>query len=141
MTSARSLLSLTTLVGVREREVDRRKADMADMAALRMRYVGNISRLDALAQAPVPLASAETAVNACGYRQAVVDMANQHKQELAVHELDMEAKRVDLVQASRRCEVLTQVLVRQRQQNAKVARSKEQKRQDDIAAQVWGRSS
>ncbi|WP_018411169.1 flagellar export protein FliJ [Methyloversatilis thermotolerans] len=141
MKPARSLLALTTLVGVREREIDRKKADMADKAALRARYVGNISRLDALAQAPVPVVCAETAVNASAYRQAVVDMANRHKQELAVHELDMDASRVELVQASRRCEVLTQVLVRQRQMHAKVARSKEQKRQDDIAAQVWRRGS
>lgn len=141
MKPARTLLALTTLVGVREREVDRKKADIADKAALRARYVGNISRLDALAQAPVPLVRAELAVNASGYRQAVVDMANQHKQELAVHELDMEAARVELLHASRRCEVLTQVLVRQRQQHAKAALSKEQKRQDDIAALVWGRGS
>lgn len=138
MKQARSVKTLTRLAGLREREVDRLQADMAEKEATRRRYLGNIERLQALAGGtPTPSLSPALAMNTAGYRQVVADMVALHRQELATHELDMNAVRQDLLAASRRSEVLGQVLTRQRVALVRALDVKEQKGQDDMAAQVW----
>lgn len=137
-----SIRTLAVLAGVREREVDRLQADMAGRVALRQRYVGNIERLQALCDgsgqtgALQPLLS----MNSASYKQSVADMVETHRQELAAHDVAMDHARRELAHASRHSEVLDQVLSRQRQLVASGLRTREQKGQDDLAAQVWGRA-
>ncbi|MBC7206487.1 MAG: hypothetical protein H5U27_08210 [Methyloversatilis sp.] len=142
MTTKTSVRTLARLVDVREREVDRLQADMAGKLALRQRYLGNIERLQSLCDGVPQTGSLQPllSMNSAGYKQSVADMVAVHRQELAAHEVEIDLARRELALVSRRCEVLDQVLLRQRSMIAHGARVSEQKRQDDIAVQVWGRA-
>lgn len=142
MTTKISVRTLARLVDVREREVDRLQADMAGKLALRQRYLGNIERLQSLCDGVPQTGSLQPllSMNSAGYKQSVADMVAVHRQELAAHEVEIDLARRELALVSRRCEVLDQVLLRQRSMIAHGARVSEQKRQDDIAVQVWGRA-
>lgn len=139
MTTKTSIRALARLVDVREREVDRLQADMAGKVALRQRYLGNIERLQSLCEGAPQTGSLNPllSMNSAGYKQSVAEMVAVHRQELAAHEIEIDLARRELALVSRRCEVLDQVLLRQRRIVADGARVKEQKGQDDIAAQVW----
>lgn len=143
MTTKTSIRALARLVDVREREVDRLQADMAGKVALRQRYLGNIERLQSLCDGVPQTGSLQPllSMNSAGYKQSVAEMVATHRQELAAHEIEIDLARRELALVSRRCEVLDQVLLRQRSIVAHSARVSEQKRQDDIAVQVWGRAS
>ncbi|MBT9516874.1 MAG: hypothetical protein IV112_09285 [Methyloversatilis discipulorum] len=142
MTTKTSIRTLARLVDVREREVARLQADMAGKLALRQRYLGNIERLQSLCDGVPQTGSLHPllSMNSAGYKQSVADMVVVHRQELAAHEIEIDLARRELALVSRRCEVLDQVLLRQRSMAAHGARVSEQKRQDDIAVQVWGRA-
>ncbi|MBU0603001.1 MAG: hypothetical protein KKD25_11455 [Gammaproteobacteria bacterium] len=139
MTQRTSIRTLARLMGVREREVDQLQSLMAGKEALRQRYLGNIERLQSLGDcarvtgAQQPLLS----MNSANYKQAVAEMAQTQREALAEHDMEMDLARRDLAHASQRCEVIGQVLSRQRERVAVVARTKEQKAQDDLAVQVW----
>lgn len=142
MTTKTSIRALARLVDVREREVDRLQADMAGKVALRQRYLGNIERLQSLCDGVPQTGSLQPllSMNSAGYKQSVAEVVATHRQELAAHEIEIDLARRELALVSRRCEVLDQVLLRQRSIVAHSARVSEQKRQDDIAVQVWGRA-
>lgn len=142
MTTKTSIRALARLVDVREREVDRLQADMAGKVALRQRYLGNIERLQSLCDGVPQTGSLQPllSMNSAGYKQSVAEMVATHRQELAAHEIEIDLARRELALVSRRCEVLDRVLLRQRSIVAHSARVCEQKRQDDIAVQVWGRA-
>lgn len=142
MTTKTSIRALARLVDVREREMDRLQADMAGKVALRQRYLGNIERLQSLCDGVPQTGSLQPllSMNSAGYKQSVAEMVATHRQELAAHEIEIDLARRELALVSRRCEVLDQVLLRQRSIVANSARVSEQKRQDDIAVQVWGRA-
>ncbi len=134
--------SLSTLVTLREREVDRLSADMAAKEVTRDRYQKNLARMDKLcteAAVPVSTHTLVHAINSGDYRMAIMQMAEMHRQDLALHEADMALSRQQLQMAARRHEVLDQVLTRQQDGLMKAQASREQKQQDDLATQVWMR--
>jgi len=141
--SRRSLVtSLATLVDLREREVDRLAADMASKEAVRRRYCESIERLRGMctgesAPASLPMA---LSLNLAGYKQAVLRMVEQHREDLALHEADMAVTQRALAAASQRREVLGQVLRREQHVLRAEQGVREQKRQDELASQVWWRS-
>lgn len=137
--AARKVQQLSTLVELREREVDRLSADVASQQALRERYQRNLERMDRLCAdtAALPTVSPLQAMNNGAYRLTLMTVAEQHRQQLAVHEADMAASRQALHDAVLRQEVLAQVLQRQHVALQRAEAGRDQKRQDDLAAQVW----
>jgi flagellar export protein FliJ len=147
MNARRRLDNLRRLAGLREREVDRLSAEVADKQATRERYLGNLARLDQLcndsgasgAQSGSDPSSLSPALslNCAEFKQAVMQMADSHRVDLSLHESQMQLTQDLMVSAVRRRESLGQILDRQvdivrRSQNAL-----EQKNQDNLAAQVW----
>lgn len=139
MKHASQIKSLSTLVTLREREVDKLTADVASQQAVRERYLRNLDRMDQLcaSTAAQPAISPLLAMNSGEYRLSLMQMADQHRQQLALHEADMALSRQALQDAARRREVLDQVLTRQQGVAQRAQAAQDQKRQDDLAAQVW----
>jgi len=142
MSRSDMISSLGTLVDLREREVDRLTSDMASKETVRQRYRHSIERLRGLcvgesAPASLPMA---LSLNLAGYKQSVLQMVEQHREDLTLHEADMAVTQQALTAASQRREVLGQVL--QREQRTVLAERgvREQKRQDELASQVWWRT-
>lgn len=131
--------SLNRLVDLREREVDRLQAEMASKEALRRRYLGNLDRLQELCagSGASGVLSPTLALNCAGYKEAVLELAASHRESLTLHEADMAVTQRALVAASRRHQVLGQVLEARQERGRRAENLREQKRQDDLAAQVW----
>lgn len=145
MKTAALIRQLDTLVDLREREVDRLSVEMAEKQALQKRFRANLARLQGLCSDAAPL-GAQTmalAINRAGYKQDLLRLVDQHRQDLALHESGMAVTQRALVAAAQRCEVLGQVRAgQQRRRQAELGR-RDQKQQDELATQVWwrGRSS
>jgi flagellar export protein FliJ len=148
MSSSRQLKPLEQLVDLREREVDRLSADMADQQALRQRYLGNLARLEQLCDSSGPSGaqggsgraaklSPALALNCGGYKQAVLSMMDTHRLDLRLHESEMGVTRRRMVDAVRRHEALDQVLEQKRDDVRREHNVREQKGQDELATQVW----
>lgn len=143
MTDLRHMRSLGTLLDLRARELDRLGAELADKAALRARFHANLARLQGLCDADVapaaPPWAMAMAVNHAGYKQALLRKVDEHRQDLALHEADMAVTQRALTAAAHQHEVLGQVLAQRRELARREQARCEQKRQDDLAAQVWWR--
>jgi len=139
-----SVKSLSTLVTLREKDVDRLSADVAAKQVVRVRYQTNLERMARLVDSCEPISlgnsSAVQALNRANYKTSVLQMADLHRQDLALHEADMAIAQNALHDAARRQEVLEQVLDKQQRSLLKVRLSQEQKQQDDMASQVWLRA-
>lgn len=135
----KALNSLHRLKTLREREVDRLQSEMAAKEALRRRYQGNLDRLQALCDGSgASGALAPTlALNCAGYKEAVLSLAASHRESLVLHEANLAATQRALLAASRRHRVLDQVLENAQERSRRAEAVREQKRQDDLAAQVW----
>lgn len=136
------IAKLGRLLDLRGREVDRLSAHLAQKEILRQRFQANLERLDDLAAGPssagvVPLA---LSLNRAAYKQGVLQLIDQHRQDLALHEADMAVTQKALGAASRQREVMQRVSERAQQQLRTEQGRREQKRQDELAAQVWGRA-
>lgn len=144
MTPSKPMQSLRRLVDLREREVDRLAADMAAKTRVRERYRSNLDRLDQLCRSAGASGAAAQLAPAlslnCGiYKQSVMQLAEEHRQDLALHEADMAVAQGVLAEAARRHAVLGQVLERQQNELRQAQVAFEQKRQDELATQVWFR--
>jgi flagellar export protein FliJ len=131
--------SLSRLVDVREREVDRLQSELAAKEAVRVRYQGNLERMAALCAESGPSGALPAAlrVNCANFKQQVLQMADVHRQDLALHEADMAVSQRALAAAAVKNEVLGEVLARQRRQVQRAEACVERKREDDLASQVW----
>lgn len=147
---------LSRLIELRQREIDRRSAELADKLRLRERYQRNLAQLDALghistlgpaggtprpASTPSPGALAGLALNSAQYKQSMRQLADNHRQDLALHDADLAVTRHALNEVAREREALQQLLTSQRQREQHERSVREQKGQDDLAAQVWLRRS
>lgn len=148
MSERRRLERLGQLVDLREREVERLSAEMAGKRAVRQRYLDNLERLEQLCTSSGPSGTQSPAgqpqalsptlsLNVGGYKQAVMKMAQAHRLDLSLHEAEMLTTQRLMTTAARRHEALDQVLVRQRRGLQRSQNTREQKRQDDLASQVW----
>ena len=129
MNRKRLVNSLGTLVDLREREVDRLASDMARKTQVRERFRTNLARMNALCstesvQSSLPMA---LSLNRAGYKQALLCMMDEHRQDLSLHEADMAVTQRALAAASRQREVLDQVRARQRSRLQTEQSQREQK--------------
>jgi flagellar export protein FliJ len=140
MTHRIMVRNLTTLVDLRQREVDRLVADMAQKEAVRQRYRSNLDRLAGLcAGESAQGTSPSLSLNRAAYKQSVLEMIDQHRTELTLHEADMAVAQCALTAASHKRESLGQVLVRKERDAAAEQAQRDQKQQDELASQVWWR--
>jgi len=135
------IASLERLVDIREREVDQLQAQLAQKEAVRARYRGNLARMASLcadsgASGALPAA---LSANCANFKQAVLQMAATHQQDLQLHEADLAVTERALKAAAVRQDVLGDVLARQRRLVLAARARGERKREDELAAQVWQR--
>lgn len=133
--------SLDLMITVRERELERRVADLARKQALGARYLGNVQKLEQLARqlggSTGPVLDAGLAANRAAYQQGVQALAEAQKQELALHEADAAHTRQAVQTLARRQQALGQVLDRSLAQSQAEQQRREQKSQDAMAGQAW----
>lgn len=133
--------NLSTLVALRNTEVERLQTEMAEKTSLRERYQKNLERLTGLytnsgASGNLPLALAGN----CGdYKQAVMQMADNHRLDLHMHEADMAVSQQALNAAWAKREVLDKVLGKQQKAARQQHAAKERKQHDELATQLWFR--
>ena len=91
MSDAHTIRNLTTLVGLRSTEVERLQSEMAAQTAVRERYQKNLERLTGLYTDSGPSGALPLAlsVNGGNFKQAVMQMADQHRTDLHLHEANM----------------------------------------------------
>ncbi|NRR31985.1 flagellar FliJ family protein [Oxalobacteraceae bacterium] len=139
--SQHMIRNLSTLVALRNTEVERLQTEMAEKASVRERYQKNLDRLTGLytnsgASGNLPLALAGN----CGdYKQAVMQMAANHKLDLNMHEADMAVSQLALNAAWVRREVLGKVLSKQQKVVDQEKNVIERKQHDELATQLWYR--
>jgi len=133
---------LQHLVTLRQREVDSLTSDMAAKEKVRQRVVTTLARIESLCEGSGASGAASPvySLNCANYKQAVLQMAQRQREDLARHDADIAASRQALQAAALRREVLTQVMARQREAVAREERRSEQKSQDDMGAQLWWRT-
>lgn len=143
-THPKPLRGLAAVVDQRRREKDSLVGELAGRRAQLERQRATLTRLEQLYAS----ASAEGRASAhvvalslnCGdYKQAVMRLADNQRDEVQRHDADLQLAQVELTRAVQRHEALTRVLdgklrVLQREE----ARG-EQKRQDELATQSWWR--
>lgn len=141
MSKARNLYSLGRLVDLRAREVERLTAEVAAKQAVRQRYLDNLARLEELRDSSGPSGALPPvlSLNCAAYKHTVMMLADAHRDDLAVHEAEMARAQQALTAAALKREVLGQVHARQLRSVAGEQAVAEQKRQDELASQVWWR--
>jgi flagellar export protein FliJ len=133
--------SLAQLVQLRQRELDQRQAELASRQAVRERFQRNVDQLEQLwrnSTASGTLAPA-LSLNSANYKQTVLQLASTHREDLVRHEAKVDSARQAVVQASRQHGAVEQVFERRRQALLREENAREQKRQDELASQVWHR--
>ncbi|HTD04167.1 flagellar export protein FliJ [Undibacterium sp.] len=141
MTKQSTINSLSTLVSLRSKDVDRLQADLSGKTRVRDRYHANLERLaglcaDSGASGALPMA---LSLNCANYKQVVLQMADSHRNDLSLHEADMAVTQQALGQAWRKREVLGQVLEQKQSSLANERHRNERKQQDELGAQAWYR--
>lgn len=152
MSERHRLVRMRRLLELRKREVEALSAEMSSERAVQRRYLENLARLEHLcvssgasgAQLHTErphVTSATLSLNCAGYKQAVMEMAAVHRLDLSLHEAQMANTQQRMGTAARRHASLEQVLARRRRSFARQQLRQDQRRQDDLAAQVWLRRS
>lgn len=140
--SQQKIRNLTTLVALRNTEVERLQTEMAEKASVRERYQKNLERLTSLYTNSGASGNLHPALAGnCGdYKQAVMAMADSHRLDLHMHEADMAVSQQALNQAWARREVMDMVLTKEQKVYDRQQTVKERKQHDELATQVWLRS-
>lgn len=142
-TDDRKIASLAALVELRERDKQLLLAELVAKRELAERYRNNLARLERLCESAGASGSASGAQlsvlsqNRADYKQAVMRMAEGHRNELKLHESDMHLAQQTLTAAVHRHEALDQLLARQREDRQRSRSRNDQKRQDELASQSW----
>lgn len=139
--SQHTIRNLTTLVALRNTEVERLQTEMAEKESLRERYQKNLERLTGLYVNSGASGNLHPALagNCGNYKQAVMAMADSHRVDLHLHEADMAVSQQALNAAWARREVLGKVLDKQQRVVQKEQHAKERKHHDELASQAWWR--
>jgi flagellar export protein FliJ len=148
MSSPRRIKQLGQLVELREREVNRLGAEMAEKRAVHQRYLSNLARLEELCISSGPSGAQQLAgqpttfspalsLNVGGYKEVVMKMAAAHRVDLSLHESEMMNTQKLVIAAARKHEALDKVLAKRKAGLRRSNELRQQKRQDDIASQVW----
>jgi len=141
MSNVHTIRNLTTLVGLRSTEVERLQTEMAEKTAVRERYQKNLERLTGLTTSSGASGALHLAlsVNCGNFKQAVMQIADQHRTDLHLHEANMAISQQALNAAWARREVLDQVLTQKQKTVATEQQRMDAKRQDELATQFWFR--
>lgn len=131
--------SLARLISLREREVERHQAQLANKQQLRDRQASALERLEMLSRQvqPAALTTATLSSNSAAYKQAVLQWADQQRQDLALHDADMAVQRQQMLAVARQQEAYAQLLGRVDLRLQTEQGRLQQKQQDDLAGQVW----
>lgn len=137
--SQQKIRNLTTLVALRNTEVERLQTEMAEKASVRERYQKNLERLTSLYTNSGASGNLHPALAGnCGdYKQAVMAMADSHRMDLHLHEADMAVSQQALNAAWAKREVMGKVLTKEQQAFLKLQNAKERKQHDELATQLW----
>ncbi|NVM79777.1 flagellar export protein FliJ [Duganella sp. SG902] len=137
--SQQKIRNLTTLVALRNTEVERLQTEMAEKASVRERYQKNLERLTSLYTNSGPSGNLHPALAGnCGdYKQAVMAMADSHRLDLHMHEADMAVSQQALNKAWAKREVMDKVLTKEQQVYNRQQNVKERKQHDELATQLW----
>lgn len=142
MSDLHLIRNLTTLVALRNTELEKLQAEQAAKQMTADRYKKNLERLHSLAvnsgaSGSLPIA---LAANCGNYKQAVLAMADSHRLDLTMHEADMAVSQRALTQAYVKREVLDAVLEKNQKALAGKEAVQERKVHDDLATQLWLRA-
>src|SRR4051812_37693169 len=137
--SHNNIRNLTTLVSLRNTEVERLQTEVAEKASVRDRYQKNLERLTGLYTNSGASGNLHPALAGnCGdYKQAVMQMADSHRLDLHMHEADMAVSQKALNAAWAKREVLGKVRVKQQAVVLKQQNAKDRKQHDELATQLW----
>ncbi|MYM22461.1 flagellar export protein FliJ [Duganella sp. FT135W] len=137
--SQQKIRNLTTLVALRNTEVERLQTEMAEKANTRERYQKNLERLTSLYTNSGASGNLHPALAGnCGdYKQAVMAMADSHRLDLHMHEADMAVSQQALNKAWAKREVMDMVLTKEQKVFDQQKNVKERKQHDELATQVW----
>ncbi|WP_343729619.1 flagellar export protein FliJ [Duganella sp.] len=137
--SQQKIRNLTTLVALRNTEVERLQTEMAEKASVRERYQKNLERLTSLYTNSGASGNLHPALAGnCGdYKQAVMAMADSHRLDLHMHEADMAVSQQALNKAWAKREVMDMVLTKEQKVYNQQKNVKERKQHDDLATQLW----
>jgi len=141
MTTTHTMRNLSTLVELRNNEVEKLQSDLAAKENVRERYQKTLDKLTSLyegsgASGKLPMA---LALNCGDYKQGVMAMADSQRVNLHMHEADMAVSQRALTAAYVKREVLGQVLERHQHAAETAQRSQERKQHDELATQLWYR--
>jgi flagellar export protein FliJ len=133
--------SLTLLLQLRQKELDRSQAELASRQAVRERYQRSVERLETLwrSSSTNDTLTPALSLNCANYKQTVLQLASVHRADLLRHEVTVDSAQQAVVQASREHGALEQMLARQRLALTRAQNQREQKRQDEMAGMVWQR--
>lgn len=131
--------NLTTLVALRNTEVERLQTEMAEKANVRERYQKNLERLTSLYTNSGASGNLHPALagNCGNYKQAVMAMADSHRVDLHLHEADMAVSQRALNAAWAKREVMGKVLDKTQKAVSREQLAKERKQHDELATQLW----
>jgi len=137
--SQQKIRNLTTLVALRNTEVERLQTEMAEKASVRERYQKNLERLTSLYTNSGASGNLHPALAGnCGdYKQAVMAMADSHRLDLHMHEADMAVSQQALNKAWAKREVMDKVLTKEQKVFDRQQTVKERKQHDELATQLW----
>ncbi|MGL6069773.1 flagellar FliJ family protein [Craterilacuibacter sp.] len=141
MNARHHLQTMSLMLNLRQRDVERAADELKAKHALQSRYRRNIERLDALGAA----ASSSTAFNASqalnmsAYKGQLATLRLGQQQDLALSLADAEISRQALVQARLKREAMAQVRDVTALRLSREGEVREQKRTDDAAVLSWQR--
>lgn len=137
MSDASLQRNLARLVELQQLAVERRQAEFATQQQLCQRVRKTVEKLESLS-AQASLSGTQTpglAQNNAAYKQAMLAWADQQRQELARREAELAQTQQSVMAAARREESLQLLLQRADTRVRSAEARREQKRQDEIAAQ------
>jgi flagellar export protein FliJ len=139
MSTQRTVNSLSRLVELRARDVDRLTGELASQQAVRMRYQHNLQRMEHLltTAASSDMGCPVLSSNSSHYKESLVDLIIRHRQDLARHDVTIDTSRQALAQAALKHKSLDHALQGQRRLMDRQHRTRDQKQQDQLATQSW----
>ncbi|QAU24298.1 flagellar export protein FliJ [Dyella sp. M7H15-1] len=142
MNTERTVNSLSRLVELRERDVDRLTSELASQQAVRVRYVNNLERMEHLlaTAAASDMGCPVLSSNSAHYKASLIDLISHHRRDLACHDADIEVSRQALITAALKHRSLGHVLQNKRHALHQQQHTREQKQQDQLATQAWSRA-
>jgi flagellar export protein FliJ len=141
MNARHHLQSMSLMLKLRQRDVERAADELKAKHALHSRYRRNIERLDVLGAAASSAVTfnASQALNMSAYKGQLATLKLGQQQDLALSLADAEISRQALVQARLRREAMAQVRDATALRLSREGDVREQKRSDDAAVLSWQR--